>query len=77
MQMKNLTSGKKFFDSLHIQGRPTGLTIGNSFLLLPHRNGMNLFKCCARAYNSMSERRSKTLEAVSVIISNKEPATFS
>ena len=36
-----------FFDFLHIQGRATGQTIGNSILLLLQRNGIDLSKCRA------------------------------
>ena len=45
---------KTFFDSLHIQGRSTGKTIGNSILLLLQRNGIDLCRCHAQAYDGAS-----------------------
>ena len=45
---------KTFFDSLHIQGRSTGKTIGNSILLLLQRNGIDLCRCYAQAYDGAS-----------------------
>ena len=43
-----------FFDSLNIQGRPTGQTIGNSILLLLQRNGIDLSKYRAQVYDGAS-----------------------
>ena len=34
-----------FFDSLHIQGRPSGETIGNSILSLLQRNDIDISNC--------------------------------
>ena len=56
-----------FFDFLHIQGRATGQTIGNSILLLLQRNGIDLSKCCAQAYDGTSAMSSEASGAVSVI----------
>ena len=58
---------KIFFDSLRIQGRPTGQTIRNTILLLLQRNGINLSKSHDQAYDGASAMSSKASGAVSVI----------
>ena len=50
---------EKTFDSLHIQGRPTGQTIRNSILLLLQRNGIDISKCRAQAYDGASAMSSE------------------
>ena len=44
-----------FFDSLHIQGRPTGQTTGNSILLLLQRNGIDFSNYRAQLYDGASK----------------------
>ena len=56
-----------FLDSLHIQGRPTGQTIGNSILFLLQRNGIDLSKRRSQAYDGASAMGSEASGAVSVI----------
>ena len=54
-------------DSLHIQGRPTCQTTGNSILLLLQRNGIDLSKCRTQAYDGASSMSSKASGDVSVV----------
>ena len=64
---ENLCICETFFDSLHIQGRPTGQTIGNSIFLLLQRNGIDLSKCRAQAYDGASSMSSEASGTISVI----------
>ena len=65
-----------FFDSLHIQGRPTGQTIGNSVLLLLQKNGIDLSRCPAQAYDGASAMISEASRAISLIKKEKTLAEY-
>ena len=56
-----------FFDSLHLQRRPTGHITGQSILLLLQRNGIDLYDCCAQAHDVGSAMSSEASGSVSVI----------
>ena len=54
-----------FFDSLHINGRPTGHTIGENILSLLEKNEIDIEKC--RAYDGASATYGNCSGAASVI----------
>ena len=56
-----------FFHSLHIQGRPSEQTIGNSILSFLQRNDTNISNCRAQAYDGASAMSSSRYGAVSVL----------
>ena len=56
-----------FLDSLHIQGRPSGQTIGNIILSLLQRNDIDISNCRAQAYDSASAMSSDRCGAVPVL----------
>ena len=56
-----------FFDSLHIQERPSGQTIGNSILSLLQRNDIDISNYRAQAYDGASAVSSDRCDAMSVL----------
>ena len=61
-----------FFDSLHINGRPSGQTIGESILSLLGKNKIDIEKCRAQAYDGASVICGNSSGAASVI-KKKQP----
>ena len=61
------TIHETFFDSLHINGRPTRQTIGKSILSLLERNDIDIEKCRAQAYNGASAMNGNSSGAAFVI----------
>ena len=65
-----------FFNSLHIQERPSGQTIGNSILSLLQRNDSDISNCRAQAYDGANSMSSDRCGAVSVLKKEKQLAEY-
>ena len=66
------TIQETFLDSLHVQGRPTGATIGNHILNILLKHLIDLKHCRAQVYDRASAMASKS-KGVSAVIKRQQP----
>ena len=66
------TVRETFLDSVHVQGRTTGRTIGNHILQILKKAGIDISLCRAQSYDGASAMSSSNVGA-SAVLKEKQP----
>ena len=67
-----VTIRETFLDSVHVEGRPTGKTIGNYILTVLKKHGIDINLCRAQAYDGASAMSSDRVGA-SAVLKEQQP----